>query len=935
MDFYDLRFNPISSSIFNCNLKNDELKIYAHPNELLIDHIQKTKYVFNNLKDDNVLLNFYNYFINEGYLSLSFEEFSEILTDFIFYHDIGKLSLSFQIKRLNKTNPIVKNEQLKFLSNYNLNRLDYFEENHSFSGSLLFLSKYKTIFEKNSLFILLLAYSIFGHHSSLKDVYANSEFTYNFSNKDINTISLLLLFLDIANINQIEHCEFDQRFFQSMQNLITDNKTPDDSVFSFFYNYIYSLLISSDVLASREYNRSIDNVEKINFNNRITEDLKLKMKKSFFNVEYNQNILNKSHLKDLTEVDDINVLRQNMLLESSYNLKKHVNSNKIFSLNLPTGGGKTNTSMKLALDLLESTTANRIIYAMPFINIIEQNYDIICDNFNLIEEESEIRKIYSATETIFNDKSDEFKSKIILQDSFFNYPVICTTFSTFFDSILRVRKGYKFKVSALTNSIVILDEVQSLPLRNWTSLYYLINEISEKYNIYFIVMSATLPKFNELRLDSENNMDNYNEISLISRPENYFDHYLFNRTKINGKIKEFYVQNEDEIQEYLFNIIFSNFNEGYNKGLIVLNTIKSSKLIYDLLKDNNDFEIDLLNSSLLYNVKQRIIYKINNMNNDSSKKYILISTQSIEAGVDVSFDFVIRDFAILDSIEQVRGRCNRSRELNKDDPYKKGNIYLINLKDKKKYIHEYIYDDNEINSRILETRNLFDKCEEYKYKDILKYYSSVSNDINNLEDIKEENFNFNDRNNIYFWNNLEYLKLQSHEGIHIIYNDLNQYSIFIPINMNILHESTEFIDFENISEGDLINIYKNNPKNFVFTLKELEFLKIIEETTDYSFINDDCIDGVELIEYYKEIINEYSQDINSLKILQKEFSSILYKFMVNLNINNYEIDEKIRIEFEKIGYFYIMDKKYIGDDEDKIYSVENGLNQIPKIVEIL
>lgn len=938
MDFNDLRFNPISSSIFFNNSSNaNEFKVYAHKNELLIDHIHKTQYIFNNLMDDKILLKFYKNFVDNGYLTISFDKFIEIINDFIFYHDIGKLSFSFQINRLNKNNNMIKNQQLTFLSNNNfLELIGCFEENHSFLGALAFLSKYRDTVENNVLFIFLLSYSIYGHHSFFKDVYGNSEFAYSsFSVKDINTISFLLLFLDIAKINQIENFEFDQKFFQSLQNLITENKTPNDGNFSCFYNYIYSLLISSDVMASKEYAISTDEVRKRDYDNRITPELLSKMIYSFYNVEYNEGIVDMDYLKDLETINDINILRRNMLLESSFNLRNAIKFNKIFFLNLPTGGGKTNTSMKLALDILESTDANRIIYAMPFINIIEQNYDIIRDNYNLSEDESEIRKIYSATETIFNDKDGEFKSKIILQDSFFNYPVICTTFSTFFDSILRVKKGYKYKLSALTNSVVILDEVQSLPIRNWTSLYFLINEIAEKYNIYFIIMSATLPQFEELRLDSNKDFQYNNSVSLIPNPECYFNHYLFDRTQIIGEINEFSIDDVNGLKEFLHKVINSNFNQGYTKGLIVLNTIKSSKLIYDLLKESNNFEIDLLNSSLLYNIKQKIIYKINNMGKEESKKYILVSTQSIEAGVDVSFDFVIRDFAILDSIEQVRGRCNRSRELNKIDQYKKGNIYLINLKDKKNHIHEYIYDKDEMNSRILETGNLFDDYHDYQYENIIDYYSKVSEDINILEDTKEDNFIFNDRNNIHFWNNLEFSKLQDKDGIHIIYNDLNQYSIFIPVSMNILHEFNESYDFDKISDEDLMELYCNNENNFVFSLNELEFLRKIQKSESYTFIKNSCIDGRELIEYYKNIIFESKKDINTLKIIQKEFSSILNKFIVNLNINNHEIDDKIRLEFEKIGYFYIMDEEYIGDDEDKIYSIDRGLNQIPQIVEIL
>jgi len=131
--------------------------------------------------------------------------------------------------------------------------------------------------------------------------------------------------------------------------------------------------------------------------------------------------------------------------------------------------------------------------------------------------------------------------------------------------------------------------------------------------------------------------------------------------------------------ERIIKIIDAEYS--FNEGLIVLNTIKMSKLVYDELyelKEDYGFEIDLLNSSIIPSEKRKIIHKINNMDSDNVR-YILVSTQSVEAGVDVSFDFVIRDFATLDSIEQIRGRCNRSRELNKRfcDENKKGNVYII------------------------------------------------------------------------------------------------------------------------------------------------------------------------------------------------------------------------------------------------------------------
>ena len=936
MDIIDLRYD-FDSSCFLTEYGN--FKVYAHENELLSDHILKTFHIFSCLADENVMLNFYNIFSKKGYINISYSEFKNIIYNFICFHDIGKLSFNFQINRLNKNNLSIKKEQKNILNNICLDKyVDKLDVNHSFSGALIFISKYFDLFSENKLFILVLAYSIYSHHTYLKDLLLEDGFIYSHFNRneEYNTLYCLLLFLDIAHYNQFSKGTFDISVFQEMQNEGVCSKNSQDSSFSFFYNYIYSLLISADVLASRGYKKSLSDVKRDNFDNRIDDDLKHKMIKSFYNVDYNQELSHVQYGGNIKEMDDINLLRRNMLLEASDNLLNHLD-NHIFFLNIPTGGGKTNTSMKLALDLIDNSSVNRIIYAMPFINIIEQNYNVIKDNFNLSEDCGDIRKIYSATETIFDEEDDEFKSKIILQDSFFNYPVICTTFSTFFDGFINNKKRYKYKISALANSVVILDEIQSLPLVNWNSLYFLITEMAEKYNIYFIIMSATLPHFDKLKLDYNNNFSHSSAIPLIINPEHYFNHFIFDRTEIENDIVELSINDELAIKDYLLNkIIKPNFEDGYTKGLIVLNTINSSKLIYDLLHEcSNEFDIDLLNSSLLSNVKQEIIYKINNMGGNNSG-YILVSTQSIEAGVDVSFDFVIRDFSILDSIEQVRGRCNRSRELNKDGSNRKGRIYLINLKNNKKYLHEYIYNKHEISSRILGTKKLLEYNLNYDYSDMVDYYDVVSRNINNLEDRKEDNFLFNDRDNIKNWNNLEYFKLQDkNDGIHIIDNQLNQYSIFIPVKMEIFFGLDNDFNFETSTDDDLNDFYEINKDNCIFSLNELKFLRDNQKNHNCSFIDNNLIDGFELINFYRELINDFIKfNFNKIKIIEKEFSSILNKFIINISINDENIEQKIDT-FDKVTYFRILPIECIGDDEYDLYSEKRGFNYHPEIVEIL
>lgn len=926
MDFFDLEYHP-NSSVFN--IGNDELLIWGHPHESLNDHINKTKLVFNEFVDINILKNFYKHFQEQGYIKISYERFEELIDKMVEFHDSAKISFNFQLNRL-------KNENTsKVLKKYDLyESIDLIEINHSYVSSLLYSSYLIDNLDlENNIIMLLCSYAIYGHHTSVRDILNQDEFVWDGTELSENTFYLFSKYYFHKELEDIDDLSPYQDAQKNLYQFLIGSQDPS---ISFFYSYLYSLLVTADVIASSMVNEDLKSVKiySKNWNNRINKFIQRSMEQEFYKLEYNkqsrnislENLLSKEEIETITE---INELRTEMLKEASYNLLKSLKSNsdnRIYYLNMPTGGGKTNTSMKLALDILGNTNINRVIYAMPFINIIEQNYDIVKDHFGLSEDKNEIRKIYSASESIFPYASDEDKSDIIMRDNFFDYPVIFTTFVSLFNPIIKNKKRYKYSLSSLANSVVILDEIQSLPLRNWTSLYYLINEVSKKYNIYFIIMSATLPEFDQLKINKDIPFD-YNNVHLIDDPIKYFSHPIFNRTEIKGEITELESGNPSEFLTYLENVLDENFQKNYEKGLIVLNTIKLSKLVYTLLKDLTEdygFDIDLLNSTIIPSEKRKIIHKIDNMN--GGEKYILVSTQSIEAGVDVSFDFVVRDFATLDSIEQVQGRCNRSRELNEkfNDENIKGNVYIIKIKRDKQFDHLYIYDKEEIDTKIKETGNTLDKFLNYSYTHVLDYYNAVSRNLNKIQDSKEDNFVIMDRNNLESWNTLKYSQLMDKHGIHIIQNEGNKCSFYVSNTIDILikGEWLKNKTIESMSPNDLENAYEKHKNDFIFTLNELKYLK---SKHGMSIIKNNSIDGTELIDYYKKTIEEVKKDFGAKKLLQKEFSSILYKFIFQVSGNDLD-DLVVTQDLDKVGYFYVIHEEKIGDGEECIYSMKNGFN---------
>lgn len=968
MDIIDLKYDFYDSSF---NLDDYIIKIYAHKGEHekekiyeeLYYHLEKTKLIFNVLLDEKIIKQFHKFFLENDFIDLNYQNFLEILDDMVYFHDISKISFNFQIKRLKIDD--IRNILEKNDKNNILNKI---ESNHSFLSSLLYLWTLfeKFDFKKNKLLVLL-AYVIYGHHTSIKSVFQSAEFISELTNSKELNFRLFLNYLD----EPFNEKKF-KNFYKIQKNLSKfleeiHDKNELTSQISFFYSYIYSLMIKSDVIASSYYNEDIEYVKShiSDWDNKIDNNLLNTMDDRF-----NRNLDEFKNQK----YNKLNDFRKEMMFESSSKLRNSLknSSSKIFYLNLPTGGGKTNTSMKLALDILKNTDTNKIIYSMPFINIIDQNFDVIKNTFLGGNEEYEsIRKVYSASESIFREKSDDDKSEILLKDDFFDYPIICTTFVSFFNSIIKNNKKYKYPLSSLANSVVILDEVQSLPLKNWTSLYYLINEISENYNIYFIIMSATIPSFDSLKINNEKNFQ-YNTVHLIKNPEKYFSHELFKRTKIIDPIEKIEIGLEDGIKDnfhdYFNKILSENFNNGYTKCLIVVNTVKTSKFIYQQLiqnmKNNKfdfDFELDLLNSTILSSERKKIIHRINNPYSankaDSiNKNYILVSTQSVEAGVDVSFDFVIRDLAILDSIEQVRGRCNRSREINDRPGYEnqKGKVYLVKLKRNDEYDYRRIYPNNEeYEIRFKETKKILENNLNYNYDDILGYYKKVSERINSDQGEKNKNLIKNDAKNIEHWNRCIYSKIQDDKinGIHLINEKFESYSFFVSTNQNICINSLDFgKEFENMSINDLKNLESDfNSQNIfklvngerikvksrdefekqlIFSINELIYLK--QKSEKYKHFNlkliiKNKVDGSEVLRLYKTIYKEIKDDINQKRILRREFSSILNKFIFQSLVFDFE---KLRDSFnlKKFGFFYIINSEFIGETSDNIYSLKTGFN---------
>ncbi|EAT98291.1 CRISPR-associated helicase/endonuclease Cas3 [Campylobacter concisus] len=432
---------------------------------------------------------------------------------------------------------------------------------------------------------------------------------------------------------------------------------------------------------------------------------------------------------------------------------------KLFTLTVPTGYGKTLTALNFALKFNKS----RIIYALPFTSIIDQTYDIVAKIYK--NSDILVSKAHHKTTIDEENLTDEDRySKIkFLMESFSGEINVTTLYQLIF-ALFGNKNKDNVKFNQLKNSVVIIDEAQAIPYNFRKDFILLCEIISQRLGTIFIFMSATMPVIKS---------ENFKEISNLD----YFskqDRYVIKWLDIGG---------EDELLEKICEAASDK------NTLVVVNTIKKAQELFTKLRDK--FSCFCLNG-YMYDDHKRATIEAVRCAIDKSKvdplasKILLISTQSIEAGVDLDFDIGFREVAPISSIIQTAGRVNRHfgatrgelyvfPEISKftnliyGDLYKVSGAILSDLKQKE--VRE---------SEILEISNL--------------YFQKISNQLENLH-IKSE---------------IEKLEFENiNQKIEDIMNDNYKQTIIIEPEENFIK------DFE----ARIFEI-KNSP-NEKFTIRDL------------------------------------------------------------------------------------------------------------------
>lgn len=326
-----------------------------------------------------------------------------------------------------------------------------------------------------------------------------------------------------------------------------------------------------------------------------------------------------------------------------------IQEKRIFTLTAPTGTGKTLTSIRAALllqrriHLLEGYVP-RIITAIPFLNILEQaqaEYEGIFGSAVLVQ--------HSAS--IVEAKEDFALKDTLLMTNAWENDVIVTTFVQFFESIFTAQNSRVMKVHKLAGSIVILDEIQSLPATYYPLIGACLKHLSDFYGMRFILMTATQPEivaYGNLLLPPDQRME---AVELLEEYAQYFQN--LRRTKIVPVMDK--VQDDASLVDW----VLQTKGEGQS-ALVVVNTIAQSIAVYQMLKKAYAGQCDVFYlSTNRYSLERKKTIQQVAAQLEDHRPCVLVSTQTVEAGVDLDFDVGYRDLAQLESIIQVAGRINR------------------------------------------------------------------------------------------------------------------------------------------------------------------------------------------------------------------------------------------------------------------------------------
>ncbi|MBQ2671230.1 MAG: CRISPR-associated helicase Cas3' [Clostridia bacterium] len=429
----------------------------------------------------------------------------------------------------------------------------------------------------------------------------------------------------------INICKDIEKLFLNVKEKFSNiSKLECDFYINMIARYLMSVLIDADGTDAANFENGIDFVSKDS-------------KKETWN-KFSQKLNKKLNMfENKTEIDNLRSEISNKCFEASQDKKPN-----IYRLAVPTGMGKTLSSLRFAIEKCRRKNKDHIFYIAPFNSILEQNAKDLKDvagDENVLEHHC----------NVISDESDKtanetYECKIKNWDS----PVIATSAVRFLNCLFGGRREDIQRFHTLSNSVIIIDEIQFLPIKCTYIFNLAINFLSKICDADVVLCSATQPPFDELSY----------KIQDIKSIDVHLDKLP---TRVSSHLVNDIFKNEDEFTNFIKDKIDLNC-------LIIVNTKKCALKIYKKLnREFSDYKVYYLSTNMCAQHRNDVLENHIRQSLKGGEKIICVSTQLIEAGVDISFQTVVRSMCGMDSIIQSCGRCNRNNEYAP----KKGKLYVV------------------------------------------------------------------------------------------------------------------------------------------------------------------------------------------------------------------------------------------------------------------
>lgn len=705
-------------------------KLISHPDRTLQEHLDSCNDISEKLLDMK--------FVSDSFFNKN--EIEQMRKLLIYFHDFGKATDYFQSKIIDATveennQPFIQRQQ-EYINYFNTVKkentnnelyIDSSLSNHAKLGAYFLFSNYSN---ENKVIEYILLKVIRRHHGYLNNLITDSNnrpqilldnYETIYLEKQLNSVAFdsyqkILLNhgyrVAISDWENIKTKFISARQINKVKTTISQEK---NAKYFFLQHYLFSLLLSADkgdMMLSK-----------------IGDKWSILKTNSLFDITmvdfYKNNFLDKTQ-------KEIDKDREGAYQQIAINAKKYSAEN-FFSITLPTGMGKTFCSYNAAIILqneflFQSNGKNpRIIYCLPFTSIIDQNSEIITDivksfgNSLSLDLVSKHHHLSNYNDT-YNDIQIGASEAEYLTEGW-EQEFIVTTFVQLLESIFTNKNRALRKFHNITNAIIILDEVQNIPPKYYELIELVFTKMAEYFNTKFIFVTATQPViFSQTPII---------ELTDITREKTKYYFEKLQRIIINQSLLKQYNYQSADLEKDLLPIFLQDITDNIDKSfLFIFNTIAQAQFVYNKFYElyKSEPKVIFISGSILPKRRKQLIQLIKR-NIDNKKRQIIVSTQVVEAGVDIDLDIVYRDFAPLDCINQSAGRCNRNGEKGK------GYVKLFNTGK-----HSRIYDSTLINITLDIFKQLPDNIEEKEiyhlsntyFKDIWQSISNQSNISNHL-----------------------------------------------------------------------------------------------------------------------------------------------------------------------------------------------------------